>query len=90
MLSSLAMMRRPREAAEEEEAPEASVTIPQEPDEWEYEKAGGYGGEEEDDFYVESDEGEEANEWPKEWRVGVVVPMWKKKGKKTNKNTRKK
>ena len=29
----------------------------------------------------------EAHDWPAEWKVGVVVPLWKKKGKREDKNT---
>ena len=34
-----------------------------------------------------SDEGLEAENWPSEWRVGLVVPLWKRKGDKRDKNT---
>ena len=36
---------------------------------------------------AEADEGEEAEEWPASWKVGLVVPLWKEKGKKSDKNT---
>eukprot|EP00973_Karenia_brevis_P065148 9044744-Karenia_brevis.AAC.1 len=32
-------------------------------------------------------QGGQATTWPKSWRIGVVVPMWKRKGSKTDKNT---
>ena len=33
------------------------------------------------------EQGEEAVEWPAEWQVGLVVPLWKQKGSKEDKNT---
>eukprot|EP00973_Karenia_brevis_P081633 11317712-Karenia_brevis.AAC.1 len=36
---------------------------------------------------TEAGAGREAFDWPKEWRVGVVTPLWKKKGNRRNKNT---
>ena len=36
---------------------------------------------------VEADEGHEAYDWPEEWKVGITVPLWKKKGDRHNKNT---
>eukprot|EP00959_Pyramimonas_sp_CCMP1952_P186105 3891749-Pyramimonas_sp.AAC.1 len=32
-------------------------------------------------------EGEEAEAWPADWRVGLVVPLWKRKGSLKDKNT---
>ena len=29
----------------------------------------------------------EAAEWPEEWKVGLVVPLWKRKGDKADRNT---
>eukprot|EP00969_Alexandrium_andersonii_P107415 4738442-Alexandrium_andersonii.AAC.1 len=34
-----------------------------------------------------SGEGTEAHEWPEEWKVGVTVPLWKRKGKQSDRNT---
>ena len=34
-----------------------------------------------------ADEGQEAAEWPEEWCIALQVPLWKKKGKKEDKNT---
>ena len=31
--------------------------------------------------------GGEADDWPEEWRVGITVPLWKRKGSKADKNT---
>ncbi len=31
--------------------------------------------------------GDEATDWPPEWRIGLVVPLWKKKGSKRDRNT---
>ena len=36
---------------------------------------------------AEAEDGDEAEEWPASWKVGLVVPLWKKKGKKSDKNT---
>eukprot|EP00959_Pyramimonas_sp_CCMP1952_P197751 4135646-Pyramimonas_sp.AAC.1 len=36
---------------------------------------------------TEGEEGEEAAGWPDEWRSGIVVPLWKKKGNRADKNT---
>ena len=36
---------------------------------------------------TQSGENLEAAEWPQEWKVGLVVPLWKRKGEKTDKNT---
>ena len=36
---------------------------------------------------AEAEEGMEAMDWPKKWKVGIVVPMWKRKGKMSDKNT---
>lgn len=36
---------------------------------------------------TQSGENLEAAEWPQEWKVGLVVPLWKRKGEKTEKNT---
>ena len=33
---------------------------------------------------TEANEGEEGQGWPEEWNVGVVIPLWKRKGKKTD------
>ena len=32
-------------------------------------------------------EGGEGEEWPKEWKEGLVIPLWKKKGRRSDKNT---
>ena len=29
----------------------------------------------------------EAEAWPKEWKICIVIPLWKRKGKKTDRNT---
>eukprot|EP00959_Pyramimonas_sp_CCMP1952_P440618 9224916-Pyramimonas_sp.AAC.1 len=29
----------------------------------------------------------EAEDWPDEWKVGLVVPLWKQKGNRSDKNT---
>lgn len=34
-----------------------------------------------------AEDGKEADEWPSGWRIGLVVPLWKNKGKRTDKNT---
>ena len=34
-----------------------------------------------------SGNGLEADDWPAEWRVGVVIPMWKRKGSRKDKST---
>ena len=34
-----------------------------------------------------AEEGAEAHQWPKEWKVGIVVPLWKRKGDRKDKNT---
>ena len=34
-----------------------------------------------------ADSGLEGAEWPKKWRIGLMVPLWKRKGIKSNKNT---
>ena len=34
-----------------------------------------------------AEDGNEAEEWPSSWKVGLVVPLWKRKGKRTDKNT---
>ena len=31
--------------------------------------------------------GEEADEWPDDWKIGLTVPLWKNKGDKKDKNT---
>ena len=36
---------------------------------------------------AEAEDGEEGEQWPPSWRIGLVVPLWKKKGKKSDKNT---
>ena len=32
-------------------------------------------------------DGQEAAEWPEEWKIGVTVPLWKNKGARSDKNT---
>ena len=32
---------------------------------------------------AEAEEGEEAQEWPESWKVGMVVPLWKQHAKRT-------
>ena len=34
-----------------------------------------------------AEEGHEAEDWPEEWKIGVTVPLWKKKGSRKDKNT---
>eukprot|EP00969_Alexandrium_andersonii_P147421 6518758-Alexandrium_andersonii.AAC.1 len=34
-----------------------------------------------------ADPGGEAAEWPPEWQIGITVPLWKRKGRKADKNT---
>ncbi|CAE8670872.1 unnamed protein product, partial [Polarella glacialis] len=34
-----------------------------------------------------AEEGHEADAWPAEWKIGLVVPLWKKKGDRQDKNT---
>ena len=36
---------------------------------------------------VEANEGEESMSWPEDWNVGLVIPLWKKKGEYKDKNT---
>ena len=36
---------------------------------------------------VRAPEGREADNWPDEWKVGLVVPLWKHKGSREDKNT---
>ncbi|CAE8616179.1 unnamed protein product, partial [Polarella glacialis] len=36
-------------------------------------------------FFAE--DGHEADAWPAEWKIGLVVPLWKKKGERQDKNT---
>ncbi len=36
---------------------------------------------------VRAPEGREAENWPDEWKVGLVVPLWKHKGSREDKNT---
>eukprot|EP00973_Karenia_brevis_P008620 1166746-Karenia_brevis.AAC.1 len=36
---------------------------------------------------VLSDSGCEGDDWPESWREGIVIPLWKRKGKRTDKNT---
>ena len=31
--------------------------------------------------------GREGKEWPQEWNIGLVIPLWKRKGLRTDKNT---
>ena len=35
----------------------------------------------------DSEDQHEAEDWPAEWRIGITVPLWKKKGSRTDKNT---
>ena len=35
---------------------------------------------------TQAEEGQEAEAWPEEWRVGIMVPLWKKKRPKENRN----
>ena len=35
-----------------------------------------------------AEDGSEHAQWPNAWKVGVIVPLWKKKGDRRNKNTR--
>ena len=35
----------------------------------------------------DSEDQHEAEDWPDEWRIGITVPLWKKKGSRTDKNT---
>ena len=35
----------------------------------------------------ESEDGSEAQERPEDWKIGLVVPLWKKKGNKKDNNT---
>ena len=32
-------------------------------------------------------EGKEGEAWPEHWKIGIVVPLWKKKGSREDKNT---
>ena len=34
-----------------------------------------------------SEDGSEADGWPESWKLGLVVPLWKKKGSRRDKNT---
>ena len=34
-----------------------------------------------------AEDGEEADCWPKEWKEGVTIPLWKNKGSRADKNT---
>ena len=36
---------------------------------------------------VNAEDGKEADEWPIEWKLGITVPLWKKKGSFKDKNT---
>eukprot|EP00973_Karenia_brevis_P085383 11848585-Karenia_brevis.AAC.1 len=36
---------------------------------------------------IDADHGHEGEDWPSHWRKGVVIPLWKRKGKRTDKNT---
>jgi hypothetical protein len=36
---------------------------------------------------IEAPAGREGKEWPQEWNIGLVVPLWKRKGLRTDKNT---
>ena len=36
---------------------------------------------------INSSAGSEAQDWPPEWKLGIVVPLWKRKGQRTDKNT---
>ena len=31
--------------------------------------------------------GEEARDWPEDWKTGITVPLWKRKGSNTDNNT---
>ena len=35
---------------------------------------------------VSAEEEREAEDWPEEWKTGIIVPLWKKKGNRANKN----
>jgi ribonuclease HI len=35
----------------------------------------------------DADEGQEAAEWPKRWREGIIFPLWKRKGSRHDRNT---
>lgn len=35
----------------------------------------------------QAQQGQEAKEWPESWKRGIVIPLWKKKGDKKDKNT---
>jgi hypothetical protein len=39
------------------------------------------------DRAASADGHEEGDDWPAEWRIGLVVPLWKRKGSKRDKNT---
>ena len=34
-----------------------------------------------------AEEGKEADDWPSEWKSGLTIPMWKRKGNKKDKST---
>ena len=36
---------------------------------------------------IAAEEGHEADAWPEGWVLGTVVPLWKKKGNRKDKNT---
>ena len=36
---------------------------------------------------AEAEDGHEADLWPDEWKLGLVVPLWKKKGNRKDRNT---
>ena len=39
------------------------------------------------DLAAQAEEGREGDDWPADWKIGLIIPMWKNKGKKTDKNT---